>query len=202
MERSSRRSAIKATRRIFLLRLLFSCSALLNSPPFKALLLFEKPHVRATPSRFAHSIPKQGHRAPRALQIPLLVSRWGLFQSSPLATRTSSAGGMPTTQKAHVPWWSACHFCSTIHVTKSGVAPLRGGEPRPESYAALVYSVHCGRPLSRTVCPAARVSRGAAAPLRRGRVPAFTTIRDASPITCRIPSGNGQKWPETADKAA
>lgn len=52
--------------RSFLLRLLFSCSCLLNSPPFKALLLFEKPHVRATPSRFAHSTPEQRHRAPRA----------------------------------------------------------------------------------------------------------------------------------------
>lgn len=69
--------------RLFLLRSLNSCSDLLNSPPFKALPLFEKPHVRAAPSRFAHSAPKQGHRASRAFANPLLVSRWGLFQSNP-----------------------------------------------------------------------------------------------------------------------
>ena len=69
--------------RLFLLRSLNSCSDLLNSPPFEALPLFEKPHVRAAPSRFAHSAPKQGHRASRAFANPLLVSRWGLFQSNP-----------------------------------------------------------------------------------------------------------------------
>lgn len=83
MERSSSRSTIEATMRLFLLRSLNSCSDLLNSPPFKALPLFEKPHVRAAPSRFAHSAPKQGHRASRAFANPLLVSRWGLFQSNP-----------------------------------------------------------------------------------------------------------------------
>lgn len=47
------------TRRFFLHEL-SSCSVSLNPPPIKALLLFEKPHVRATPSRFVHSAPKQG----------------------------------------------------------------------------------------------------------------------------------------------
>ena len=51
---------------------------------------------------------------------------------------------------------------------------------------ALAYSVHRGRPLSRTVCLAARDSRGAAVPLRRGRLPAYTTIRDASGCEVRM----------------
>lgn len=119
MERSSSRSTIEATMRLFLLRSLNSCSDLLNSPPFKALPLFEKPHVRAAPSRFAHSAPKQGHRASRAFANPTIGFALGNYSRAiPLAARTSSAGGMPTTQNAHLLWWFARYFCST--------APLGG----------------------------------------------------------------------------
>lgn len=85
MERSSSRSTIEATMRLFLLRSLNSCSDLLNSPPFKALPLFEKPHVRAAPSRFAHSAPKQGHRASRAFANPTIGFALGIIpEQSPL----------------------------------------------------------------------------------------------------------------------
>ena len=71
--------------RLFLLRSLNSCSDLLNSPPFKALPLFEKPHVRAAPSRFAHSAPKQGHRASRAFANPTIGFALGIIpEQSPL----------------------------------------------------------------------------------------------------------------------
>lgn len=71
--------------RLFLLRSLYSCSDLLNSPPFKALPLFEKPHVRAAPSRFAHSAPKQGHRASRAFANPTIGFALGIIpEQSPL----------------------------------------------------------------------------------------------------------------------
>ena len=107
--------------RLFLLRSLNSCSDLLNSPPFKALPLFEKPHVRAAPSRFAHSAPKQGHRASRAFANPTIGFALGNYSRAiPLAARTSSAGGMPTTQNAHLLWWFARYFCSP--------APLGGGD--------------------------------------------------------------------------
>lgn len=128
MERSSSRSTIEATMRLFLLRSLNSCSDLLNSPPFKALPLFEKPHVRAAPSRFAHSAPKQGHRASRAFANPTIGFALGNYSRAiPLAARTSSAGGMPTTQNAHLLWWFARYFCST--------APLGGRLPWQRSYS-------------------------------------------------------------------
>lgn len=140
MERSSSRSTIEATMRLFLLRSLNSCSDLLNSPPFKALPLFEKPHVRAAPSRFAHSAPKQGHRASRAFANPTIGFALGNFSRAiPLAARTSSAIGMPTTQNAHLLWWFARYFCSTAP-RSMGLSPKcepwpTPGRPSPMSSA-------------------------------------------------------------------
>lgn len=120
--------------RLFLLRSLNSCSDLLNSPPFKALPLFEKPHVRAAPSRFAHSAPKQGHRASRAFANPTIGFALGNYSRAiPLAARTSSAGGMPTTQNAHLLWWFARYFCST--------APLGGEITLAEKLIAMRHAM-------------------------------------------------------------